>query len=693
MTLAYNKICNLEDFADPSIVGMIREVFPHDVHRFAAFPVGRQHRKHWEVAMAVRTLRECGALRADAEILGIGAGSEPTLFWLTNFVRRVFATDLYASSGAWEAEAHPSMLVDAKQHWPSQWQPRRLVVQHMDALSLDYEDNSFEGIFSAGSIEHFGTLEDIARAAAEAYRVLKPGGTLSLSTEFLLAGDPLKVPGVVMFTEDLLREVIVGDHDWELVGDFDGVVSSQTRATLMDMTEVVDDYQTHRASHGGETFYHELELSRYPHIVVGIDGNEFTSVHLALRKRGGGAPGFAPRTSPVAALPARGEVHRLLSGLKEPLVLVDAGCRWGFSPEWETLAQGGARLVGFEPDAEEAARLTERYAEQPTVEVIASALGAEADTATLHHQAFDGGQSLHRTDERWWSRLALGIDSSVLHSTSSSMQTLDDWCSTNGVDRVDALKLDVQGHELAILKGSEDMLRHVRLIECEVCLNPLFMGTPLFGEVDAWLRERGFVLWRLRELAHYPIRGAEGDVGSQDYVSHAPYDVSTFVAGPGVLNWANAHYVAADWLDGTHADAQPALREALVANASRFHDLALLSLRQALRADIDDSLARSITDALNIPSPADPTASNGQPPPPSPSARSAGARRTMDLGLRVSRRALRELRQTRLFRAPDPLPARIWAIEEAIIESNAMIARSLRDLREELARRDDGADA
>jgi hypothetical protein len=59
------------------------------------FPTGVEFRKYWEVAMTLRALRTFGAVHPGSELLGIGAGAEAGLFWLSNHVRRVFATDLY----------------------------------------------------------------------------------------------------------------------------------------------------------------------------------------------------------------------------------------------------------------------------------------------------------------------------------------------------------------------------------------------------------------------------------------------------------------------------------------------------------------------------------------------------------------------------------------------------------------------
>ena len=120
--------------------------------------------------------------------LGVGAGKEHTSFFLTNFFRWVFATDLYASSG-WDYASPPEMLIEPEKVGPRwDYNPRRLVVQHMDGTNLRFEDNTFDFIFSCSSIEHFGRPDDIIRAAREMGRVLKPGGIIAISTEYLLTG-------------------------------------------------------------------------------------------------------------------------------------------------------------------------------------------------------------------------------------------------------------------------------------------------------------------------------------------------------------------------------------------------------------------------------------------------------------------------------------------------------------------------
>jgi SAM-dependent methyltransferase len=268
MTFALNRLVNLEDFDEPVVQNAIREVFADEVAKSPEFPTGREQRKQWEIAMAVLALREGGALRPDAEVLGIGAGSEATLFWLTNHVRRVWATDLYADPGIWTGTAPPTMLIDPGNAWNGPWNPRRLVVQHMDACDLAYEDETFDAIFSSGSIEHFGSIDRIGKAMDEAFRVLKPGGTASFSTEYLIAGDPLLYEDqTVMFTRELIERLLIGKRGWTPVTAVDYTLSDATLGTEIEINEYVA---------GAEP--------TYPHCVLRIGPNLLTSVHIALRK-------------------------------------------------------------------------------------------------------------------------------------------------------------------------------------------------------------------------------------------------------------------------------------------------------------------------------------------------------------------------------------------------------------------------
>jgi SAM-dependent methyltransferase len=267
------KICNLEDFGDASLRAVIRSAYAHRAKSDAAFPSGREYRKLWEVAMSLRAFREFGLL-GTSKFLGVGAGAEPTIFWLTRRARSVVATDLYDE--AWAEQAPPTMLSDPGAHATCPWDPRRLLVERMDARELRFEDHSFDGVFSASAIEHFGSYDDVRRALTEVRRVLRPGGIAALSTEFRLSGPGPGLPGVLIFDEAELRSVLgVDGSAWELVEPLDPTISEATLETVVDWDEAAADVAAER------------DWSTYPHIVLRhSSGVTWTSVHVVLRRQG-----------------------------------------------------------------------------------------------------------------------------------------------------------------------------------------------------------------------------------------------------------------------------------------------------------------------------------------------------------------------------------------------------------------------
>lgn len=275
-----NKPCEIEDFDNLELVETIRSINAHEakVHG-PAWPKGREMRKIWETGMAVLAMRHLRILRPEAMVLGVAAGIEPTIFYLTNHVRWVFATDLYATPGNnWEYAAPPKMLTEPEGLSPIPFRPGRLVTQHMDARRLRYEACSFDAVFSSSSIEHFGSWDAVAMAAREMARVLKPGGLLTLSTEYRIAG-PGKGPSPNVFTFDSqeLLKLIVEPSGLSLLSEPQFTISDRTRSVVVPENELIANLALVR---GGR----EANWRTFPHLVLQTGQYCWTSYHLALTK-------------------------------------------------------------------------------------------------------------------------------------------------------------------------------------------------------------------------------------------------------------------------------------------------------------------------------------------------------------------------------------------------------------------------
>jgi SAM-dependent methyltransferase len=285
--LLHNKVCEVEDFANEELAETIREIFnPNDRRHIPNFPIGVEYRKEWEIAMAVNTLKHFGALHSDSMLLGVGAGTESTLFYLTRFAKLVFATDLYLQNNDWSPFAPARMLWEPEAFSPFEYDHRRLVVQNMDGRFLNYPDNFFDGIFSSGSIEHFGGTQDAAYCAYEMGRVLKPGGILTLSTEVCFDGPSpsLHTPGLSLFSPQEIRKYIVEASGLEPVDELSLTISERTKHPVRSLVDCCKELEATVRTQGDRPLVCDLTWSVYPHILLELQGHTFGSIHLALRK-------------------------------------------------------------------------------------------------------------------------------------------------------------------------------------------------------------------------------------------------------------------------------------------------------------------------------------------------------------------------------------------------------------------------
>lgn len=63
------------------------------------------------------------------------------------------------------------------------------------------------------------------------------------------------------------------------------------------------------------------------------------------------------------------------------------------------------------------------------------------------------------------------------------------------------MKIDVQGAEKMVFENGIELLRDIMVIDTEVEFVPLYQNQPLFGDVDACLRENGFLFHKFNGLA------------------------------------------------------------------------------------------------------------------------------------------------------------------------------------------------
>ena len=212
------------------------------------------------------------------------------------------------------------------------------------------------------------------------------------------------------------------------------------------------------------------------------------------------------------------------------------------------------RFLGFEPDPEEYARLTQNP--DPAFRYFNVAVGGQNGSRKLYVTRNPACSSLFPPNYDFQKQFKDGSATFlVVGEASVNVVALDSYLPAHGVTRIDVLDLDTQGNELEILQGARELVRAgVVAVRTEVEFSELYQHQPLFGEVDAFLRELGFMLFDLScsryRRERFPSR----------------------MLTRGQLLWGNATYLRNHEAIG---DKQSLLRLALLAAHLQFHDYAL----------------------------------------------------------------------------------------------------------------------
>jgi FkbM family methyltransferase len=182
--------------------------------------------------------------------------------------------------------------------------------------------------------------------------------------------------------------------------------------------------------------------------------------------------------------------------------IVDVGANPidGEPPYVTMLAAGLCRVTGFEP--QEQALLELQRNRGPNERYLPYAVG-DGGRHTLNICAASGMTSLFEPDP---DTLSLFNDlkplGEVIRRIPVETRKLDD---ISEVERLDFLKIDVQGSELAVFKGGATKLSTAVAVQTEISFVTLYKNQPSLGEVDLEMRGQGFMPHLFAAVKQWPI--------------------------------------------------------------------------------------------------------------------------------------------------------------------------------------------
>lgn len=176
-----------------------------------------------------------------------------------------------------------------------------------------------------------------------------------------------------------------------------------------------------------------------------------------------------------------------------PPVILDIGARFGLNPSLRAFS-GFARFHLVEPDPQEAARLSERYAgAQPQIQVHPLALSKEPGELRLKLREHRALSSFFEFNAELFQNLNYMEDEIVAtDEIPVPVSTVDALFAS---EPIDILKTDTEGADFDVLTGARQQLRdHVLAVRSEVTFCEVIPGQPMFGDINKLLYDQGFQL-------------------------------------------------------------------------------------------------------------------------------------------------------------------------------------------------------
>ena len=169
--------------------------------------------------------------------------------------------------------------------------------------------------------------------------------------------------------------------------------------------------------------------------------------------------------------------------------IIDGGANIGQFARAATELYPAASVICFEPDPEVASRLQDNLSDRPQVRVHAAALGTVDGDTTFHTFGYSLASSVLSIKEQ---AAPAAFDASQSTTIKVPMVALDSAMSGVSIERPSLLKLDLQGSELAALRGAERTLSQIDCVLVETMFESAYREAPSFDAIYNFLGDHGF---------------------------------------------------------------------------------------------------------------------------------------------------------------------------------------------------------
>ncbi|UWQ90006.1 FkbM family methyltransferase [Rhodobacteraceae bacterium M382] len=197
----------------------------------------------------------------------------------------------------------------------------------------------------------------------------------------------------------------------------------------------------------------------------------------------------------------RASKYELLMRRRAPIdLVVHVGAHWA-EDAWFYEECGARTVLWVEADPDTFSKLQGILADRngTTRHLCENALVSAEAGEEVQFNRFNGdgsSSSIHASTDTYRERFPHSQETGEVLALKT--RTLPDILARHGIDLDQAnrsmLVVDVQGHELPVLRGLGDLLQQFAQCKCEVSRVPMYEGGSKFEDIDAHMKARGFRL-------------------------------------------------------------------------------------------------------------------------------------------------------------------------------------------------------
>lgn len=205
------------------------------------------------------------------------------------------------------------------------------------------------------------------------------------------------------------------------------------------------------------------------------------------------------KTSGYYAVRSLPEDLKVLVDREDP-VIVDGGANQGDTTQTFLSQFRQPTIYAFEANKDLTQFLEKKFANKPSVRIVPKALGNQ--TGQVKFNISNNLPSSSFLERAELNKTYHGYTTATQAEVFADMVKLEDVLKDK--NPIDLLKLDVEGYELEVLKGAENILPNIRIIMTEVWFAGGYKDAPHFADIDQYLRAHNFQLLNLYNPYTHP---------------------------------------------------------------------------------------------------------------------------------------------------------------------------------------------